>query len=53
MFAAAIQRERVDQLRAFSNWKAHIDELFVKIKGERHYLWRAVDHQDLPVLGIA
>ena len=28
-----------------SNWKWHLDEVFVKIKGERHYLWRAVDHE--------
>ena len=21
----------------------HLDEVFVKIRGERHYLWRAVD----------
>jgi hypothetical protein len=26
-----------------SNWKWHLDEVFVKINGERHYLWRAVD----------
>ena len=23
----------------------HFDEVFVKINGERHYLWRAVDHE--------
>ena len=23
----------------------HLDEVFVKINGERHYLWRAVDHK--------
>ena len=28
-----------------SNWKWHLDEVFVKIKRERHYLWRAVDHE--------
>ena len=28
-----------------SNWKWHLDEAFVKINGERHYLWRAVDHE--------
>jgi len=22
-----------------------LDEVFVKINGERHYLWRAVDHE--------
>lgn len=28
-----------------SNWKWHIDEVFVKINGTQHYLWRAVDHE--------
>ena len=28
-----------------SNWKWHLDEVFVKINGEIHYLWRAVDHE--------
>ena len=28
-----------------SNWKWQLDEVFVKINGERHYLWRAVDHE--------
>jgi len=23
----------------------HLDEMFVKINGERHHLWRAVDHE--------
>jgi putative transposase len=45
MFAAEIRCKRVDRMRAFSNWRWHLDELFVKINGERHYLWRAVDHE--------
>lgn len=45
MFAAEIRRKRIRQLRAFSRWKWHVDEVFVKINGERHYLWRAVDHE--------
>ena len=28
-----------------SNWKWHLDEVFVKINGERHYLWCVVDHE--------
>ena len=28
-----------------SHWQWHLDEVFVKINGERHYLWRAVDHE--------
>ena len=45
MFAAEIRRKRADRIRAFSNWRWHVDEVFVKINGERHYLWRAVDHE--------
>ena len=45
MFAAEIRRKRVGNLRAFSNWRWHLDEMFVKINGETHYLWRAVDHE--------
>ncbi|WP_137703368.1 IS6 family transposase [Marimonas lutisalis] len=45
MFASEIRRRRVQQLRAFSPWQWHVDEVFVKINGERHYLWRAVDHE--------
>ena len=44
-FASEIRRKRVDQMRAFSAWQWHVDELFVQINGERHYLWRAVDHE--------
>ena len=32
-------------MRCHSNWKWHLDEMFVKINGERFYLWRAVDHE--------
>ena len=45
MFAAEIRRRRVDRMRAFSNWRWHVDEVFVKVNGERHYLWRAVDDE--------
>ena len=45
MFAAEIRRRRVDRMRAFSNWRWHVDEVFVKISGQRYYLWRAVDHE--------
>ena len=30
--------------RAYSNWQWHRDEVFVKINGDSHYLWLAVDH---------
>jgi putative transposase len=44
MFAAEIRKRRVDQ-RSYSSWRWHLDELFVRINGETHYLWRAVDHE--------
>ena len=45
LFAAEISKKRVSQMRAYSNWQWHLDEVFVKINGETHYLWRAVDHE--------
>jgi len=45
MFAAEIRKNRVSRMRAYSNWQWHLDEVFVKINGETHYLWRAVDHE--------
>ncbi len=44
MFAAEIRKRRV-QHRSYSNWRWHLDEVFVRINGEKHYLWRAVDHE--------
>jgi putative transposase len=45
MFAAEIRRKRVDHMRSFTHWRWHLDEVYVKINGEMHYLWRAVDHE--------
>ena len=45
MFAAEIRINRVSRMRSYSNWQWHLDEVFVKINGETHYLWRAVDHE--------
>ena len=44
MFAAEIRKRRV-RLRSYSRWRWHLDEVFVRINGEIHYLWRAVDHE--------
>ena len=44
MFAAAIRKRRV-QHQSFSQWRWHLDEVFVRINGETHYLWRAADHE--------
>ena len=43
-FAGEIRRRRVDQVD-WSNWRWHLDEVFVRINGETYYLWRAVDHE--------
>ena len=32
-------------MRGFRHWRWHLDEVYVKINGEMHYLWRAVDHE--------
>ena len=45
IFASEIRRRRANRMRAYSNWQWHLDEVFVKINGETHYLWRAVDHE--------
>ena len=45
MFAAEIRKKRVARMRAYTPWRWHLDEVYVKINGEMHYLWRAVDHE--------
>jgi len=45
LFAADIRRQRVSRMRGFRHWQWHLDEVYVKINGETHYLWRAVDHE--------
>jgi len=44
LFAAEIRKRRIRH-RRFSLWRWHLDEVFVRINGETHYLWRAVDHE--------
>ncbi len=44
LFAVEIQKRRVKGLGS-SNWRWHLDEVFVKINGQQHYLWRVVDHE--------
>jgi len=44
MFAKEIRKQRIHH-RSFSQWRWHLDEVFVRISGETHYLWRAVDHE--------
>src|SRR6056297_4252974 len=44
LFASEIRKRRIEGMRS-SQWRWHLDEMFVKINGEKHYLWRAVDHE--------
>jgi len=44
LFAAEIRKRRVHS-RSYSQWCWHLDEVFVRINGKAHYLWRAVDHE--------
>lgn len=41
--AAEFKQKHSQTMRAYSRWKWYVDEVLVKIKGERNYLWRAVD----------
>ena len=45
MFAAEIRNCRVQQHRCYSQWRWRLDEVFVRVNGETHHLWRVVDHQ--------
>ena len=45
IFAAGIRKKRTGRMRALSGCRWPLDEVFVKINGERHYLWRAVDQE--------
>ena len=44
LFAGEIRKRRIGGMRS-SRWRWHLDEVFVKINGEQHDLWRAVDHE--------
>ena len=45
IFAAELRKKRKGRMRALSGCRWPLDEVFVKINGERHYLWRAVDQE--------
>ena len=36
---------KIESTVRYSRWLWHLDEVFVRINGETHYLWRAVDHE--------
>jgi putative transposase len=44
LFASEIRKRRIEGMKS-SQCRWHLDEMFVKINGERHYLWRAVDDE--------
>ena len=44
-FAKQIRKQRSSYMRQHTQWQWHLDEVFVKINGVQHYLWRAVDHE--------
>jgi putative transposase len=45
LFAADVRSQRVNRMKGFRQWKWHLDKVYVKINGEMHYLWRAVDQE--------
>ena len=45
LFAREMCKKQMHPVPNHSNWKWHLDEVFVKINGETHYLWRAVEHE--------
>jgi putative transposase len=45
VFAAEIRKARSVSFHSSPQWRWHLDEVFVRINGEVHYLWRAVDHE--------
>ena len=44
-FAHKIRKRRSEAMRQSPQWQWHLDEIFVKIRGQTHYLWCAVDHE--------
>ena len=44
MLAAEIKKRRIDGMKS-SDWRWHLDEVFMKSNGERHHLWQAVDYE--------
>ncbi len=45
MFAAELRKRRTASRQGSPEWRWHLDEVFVRINGATHYLWRAVDHE--------
>ncbi len=45
IFAVEIRKRRLASVQGLPQWRWHLDEIFVRINGEIHDLWRAVDHE--------
>ena len=45
LFAAEIRKQRLRLRQGCPEWRWYLDEVFVKINGQTHYLWQAVDHE--------
>ena len=45
MSAAEIRKKRSASMRPHIQLRWHLDEVFVRVSGQIHYLWRAVDHE--------
>lgn len=46
VFSKQIRVKRSAYLRQHTQWRWHLDEVFVKINGVLHDPWRAVDHEE-------
>jgi putative transposase len=45
IFAAEMRQKRVQRMQCWQQWQWHLDEVFIRINDQTHYLWRAVDHE--------
>ena len=45
LFAKKLKQRQQRFHQGPDNWRWHLDEVFVKVKSETYYLWRAVDHE--------
>ena len=45
IFAREVKKRRSQAMCQVPQWRWHMDEVFVKINGIQHYLWRAIDHE--------
>lgn len=45
MFAARIRSRRLDRMRARRHSRCHMNEVYMKINGVMHYLWRTASHE--------